>query len=53
MVNITEVSEDARTSAQIPGLKCMLLPHQVQGVTWMREREKGNAKGGILAETWD
>ncbi|SOV05835.1 related to ULS1  len=50
MVNVTELSEDARTSATIPGLKCMLLPHQVQGVTWMREREKGAAKGGILAD---
>lgn len=50
MVNVTEVSENARTSAIIPGLKCMLLPHQVQGVTWMREREKGAAKGGILAD---
>ncbi|TKY87052.1 hypothetical protein EX895_003729 [Sporisorium graminicola] len=50
MVNVTEVSDDAKTSAHIPGLKCMLLPHQVQGVTWMREREKGKAKGGILAD---
>uniref|UniRef100_V5GLJ2 Uncharacterized protein n=2 Tax=Kalmanozyma brasiliensis (strain GHG001) TaxID=1365824 RepID=V5GLJ2_KALBG len=50
MVNITEVSDDAQTSNQIPGLKCTLLPHQVQGVTWMREREKGTAKGGILAD---
>ncbi|SJX66547.1 related to ULS1-ubiquitin ligase for SUMO conjugates [Sporisorium reilianum f. sp. reilianum] len=50
MVNVTEVSDDAKTSAHIPGLKCMLLPHQVQGVTWMRKREKGRAKGGILAD---
>lgn len=50
MVNVTDVSDDAKTSAHIPGLKCMLLPHQVQGVTWMREREKGKAKGGILAD---
>ncbi|CDR99770.1 related to ULS1-ubiquitin ligase for SUMO conjugates [Sporisorium scitamineum] len=50
MVNLTQVSDDAKTSAHIPGLKCMLLPHQVQGVTWMREREKGKAKGGILAD---
>ncbi len=50
MVNVTELSDDAKTSATIPGLKCMLLPHQVQGVTWMREREKGASKGGILAD---
>ncbi|KAJ9476129.1 putative DNA repair protein RAD16 (putative) [Pseudozyma hubeiensis] len=50
MVNVTEVSDAAKTSAQIAGLKCMLLPHQVQGVTWMREREKGKAKAGILAD---
>ncbi|SPO31773.1 related to ULS1  len=50
MVNVTEVSDDARTSAKIAGLRCMLLPHQVQGVAWMREREKGSAKGGILAD---
>nr|CDI56793.1 helicase-like transcription factor hltf [Melanopsichium pennsylvanicum 4]SNX88013.1 related to ULS1 \ len=50
MVNVTEVSDDAKTSAKVAGLKCMLLPHQVQGVTWMREREKGAAKGGILAD---
>lgn len=50
MVNVTEVSDDACTDASISGLKCVLLPHQVQGVTWMREREKGAAKGGILAD---
>lgn len=50
MVNVTEISNDARTTAKIPGLKCMLLPHQVQGVAWMREREKGLSKGGILAD---
>lgn len=50
MVNVTQVSDDAKTDAHVPGLKCMLIPHQVQGVAWMREREKGAAKGGILAD---
>lgn len=50
MVNVTELSEEAKTGSRIDGLKCSLLPHQVQGVSWMREREKGVAKGGILAD---
>lgn len=36
--------------AHIPGLLCRLLPHQVQGVEWMRQRERGDIKGGILAD---
>jgi hypothetical protein len=31
-----------------PGVK--LLPHQVQGRTWMKERETGKKVGGILAD---
>lgn len=31
-----------------PGFR--LLPHQVRGVKWMREREKGKKRGGILAD---
>jgi hypothetical protein len=34
----------------IEGLNVKLLPHQVQGVQWMREKEKGKPKGGILAD---
>lgn len=32
------------------GLSCKLLPHQVTGVNWMRSREEGKKKGGILAD---
>ena len=27
---------------------CQLLPHQVPGVAWLRSREKGKKRGGIL-----
>lgn len=33
-----------------PGLKCTLLPHQVQGVHWLRDREKGKKRGGLLCD---
>ena len=29
---------------------CQLLPHQVPGVAWLRSREKGKKRGGILGE---
>ena len=29
---------------------CKLLPHQVTGVAWMKSREKGKKRGGILAD---
>lgn len=32
----------------MPG--CTLLPHQVQGVYWLRDREAGKKHGGILAD---
>ncbi|KAA1111497.1 hypothetical protein PGT21_001816 [Puccinia graminis f. sp. tritici] len=32
------------------GLSCKLLPHQVVGVNWMKSREEGRKKGGILAD---
>lgn len=47
MVSLTDVD---MSKAKMPGLKCVLLPHQVQGVQWMKEREKGKYKGGILAD---
>lgn len=35
----------------IPGLNVTLLPHQVQGIRWMLERESNNnSAGGILAD---
>lgn len=39
------------TDAAMPeGLSCKLLPHQVVGVNWMKSREEGKKKGGILAD---
>lgn len=37
-------------AAMPEGLLCKLLPHQVVGVNWMRSREEGKKKGGILAD---
>jgi SNF2 family DNA or RNA helicase len=31
-------------------LSCKLLPHQVQGIQWLKSRETGKNKGGILAD---
>ena len=52
-----EDNEDDEDDGTIDGLKVKLLPHQVIGVDWMREREAGTKKkngilpkGGILAD---
>ncbi|KAG0140768.1 hypothetical protein CROQUDRAFT_664734 [Cronartium quercuum f. sp. fusiforme G11] len=37
-------------AAMPEGLNCKLLPHQVVGVNWMRSREEGKKRGGILAD---
>lgn len=29
---------------------CKLLKHQVEGVAWLKSREKGKKRGGILAD---
>jgi hypothetical protein len=43
--------EDVDMEAAMPeGLSCKLLPHQVVGVNWMKSREEGIKKGGILAD---
>lgn len=36
--------------AIVDGLKVKLMPHQIQGYHWMRKREAGQFKGGILAD---
>ncbi|KAF1845271.1 uncharacterized protein K460DRAFT_366144 [Cucurbitaria berberidis CBS 394.84] len=52
-----EVDEDEEDDGTVDGLKVKLLPHQVDGVAWMIEKETGNhnkraklPKGGILAD---
>ncbi|KAH9823048.1 SNF2 family N-terminal domain-containing protein [Melampsora americana] len=43
--------EGVDVDATMPeGLSCKLLPHQVLGVNWMRSREEGKKRGGILAD---
>ncbi|KAK0540656.1 hypothetical protein OC835_000569 [Tilletia horrida] len=44
------VDDVSEADMKIPGLKCTLMPHQVQGVRWMMSREGGIEKGGILAD---
>ncbi|CAO1638861.1 unnamed protein product [Sympodiomycopsis kandeliae] len=36
--------------AIVDGLGVKLMPHQIQGYRWMRQREAGECKGGILAD---
>ncbi|GAA5933497.1 hypothetical protein JCM10213_001290 [Rhodosporidiobolus nylandii] len=38
------------TEAAPEGLKVTLLAHQVQGLAWLKDREKGKKRGGILAD---
>ena len=49
--------EDEEDDGKVEGLKVRLLPHQVDGVEWMRDKETGKKKtrgvlpkGGILAD---
>jgi hypothetical protein len=51
MVNPPEAGDiDFETAKRVKGLKCDLMPHQVAGLLWMKEREGGRFKGGILAD---
>ncbi|KAH0831071.1 hypothetical protein J3R83DRAFT_13598 [Lanmaoa asiatica] len=51
-VNSTEDTEIDMSEAIVPGFAdgIVLLPHQVIGRNWMRERETGKKNGGILAD---
>ncbi|KAI9776878.1 MAG: hypothetical protein M1839_009326 [Geoglossum umbratile] len=42
--------DEEEDDGTVEGLNVKLLPHQVQGVQWMREKEGGKPKGGILAD---
>ncbi|KAK8037899.1 SNF2 family domain-containing protein [Apiospora phragmitis] len=51
-----KVPDDGVDRSQVAGLKVRLLPHQIEGVEWMKGRELGPVKkgkvpkGGILAD---
>ena len=51
-VNSSEDTAIDMTEAIVPGFAdgIVLLPHQVIGRNWMRERETGKKNGGILAD---
>lgn len=53
----TEEEEDEEDDGTVEGMKVKLLPHQIDGVSWMVEKETGTKKtrgvfpkGGILAD---
>ncbi|KDN37414.1 hypothetical protein K437DRAFT_259799 [Tilletiaria anomala UBC 951] len=48
--NMVDLSDVDPARSRITGLTCELMPHQIQGVNWMVQREKGKEKGGILAD---
>ncbi|KEF51832.1 uncharacterized protein A1O9_12169 [Exophiala aquamarina CBS 119918] len=55
--DVEEEDEDEDEDGTINGLKVKLLPHQIDGVNWMRDKETGTKKtrgvlpkGGILAD---
>ena len=52
-----EEDEEEEDDGSIEGMKVKLLPHQIDGVAWMRDKERGTKKtkgifpkGGILAD---
>lgn len=55
--NEADVEEEEDDDGTVKGLKVKLLPHQIDGVDWMRDKETGTKKtrgvlpkGGILAD---
>ena len=49
-IQLDEDADDIDREEQPEGLRINLLPHQVQGLAWMRRMEAGSNKGGILAD---
>lgn len=47
MIDMTGVD---MTEDMPENLSCKLLPHQVQGIQWLKSRETGKNRGGILAD---
>jgi SNF2 family DNA or RNA helicase len=51
LVESTMDMENVDLSAAMPdNMNCTLLPHQILGVHWLKDREKGKRGGGILAD---
>ena len=51
LVESTMYMENVDLSAAMPdNMNCTLLPHQILGVHWLKDREKGKRGGGILAD---
>lgn len=51
LVESTMDMENVDLSESMPeNMNCTLLPHQVLGVHWLKDREKGKKRGGILAD---
>lgn len=51
MVLVPDADDDEmQQAAHVEGLECTLMPHQVAGLVWMKQREAGRYKGGILAD---
>ncbi|CEH12347.1 Helicase-like transcription factor HLTF/DNA helicase RAD5, DEAD-box superfamily [Ceraceosorus bombacis] len=46
----TELGDIDMSQAEVKGLKCKLMPHQVQGHNWLKLREEAEFAGGILAD---
>lgn len=45
---VTSDSEDEEDDGSVEGVKVKLLPHQVDGLEWMKGRELGTGKKGIV-----